>query len=256
MEFIGLIPAAGTGRRLAPFRYPKELLPIAYEKIPGSSVGIRPRVVGELSIEALVRAGIRRCLIIVAPWKLEVMTYFGDGAEMGVDIAYVYQETARGLPHAVDLAYGWTTGCHTAFIMPDTYILPSDCLSRLRTFYQSSKADLVLGLFPTNEPERLGPVILEGDRVTAVYDKCAEPPARNTWGVAIWGPAFSELIHSSLPRSVDPMRELVLGNYFQLAVQNGLAVKGMLFEDGAYVDLGTPQGIRLFSELLKRDEPS
>ena len=31
MDFVGLIPAAGRATRLAPFRYPKELLPIGYE---------------------------------------------------------------------------------------------------------------------------------------------------------------------------------------------------------------------------------
>lgn len=254
MDVVGLIPAAGMGQRLAPFRYPKELLPIAYEKVPGSPGDIRPRVVGEFAIEALVKAGIGRCVIIVAPWKLEVMNYFGDGSELGLDLAYVYQETARGLPHAIDLAYGWTKGCHTAFIMPDTYVLPQDCLSRLRAFCQNTKADLALGLFPTKEPERLGPVVLDGDRVVAVYDKCAEPPAQNTWGIAIWGPKFSELLHSSLPQSETPSREPVLGSYFQLAVQRGLTVKGMLFADGSYADLGTHQGIRLFRELSKRAE--
>lgn len=254
MDFVGLIPAAGMGRRLAPFRYPKELLPIAYEKVPGSDGDLRPRVISEYAIEALVRADVRRCLIIVAPWKIEVMNYFGDGSELGLDIGYLYQEAARGLPHAIDLAYSWTKECHTAFIMPDTYVLPHDCLAKLRMFYQNTRADLALGLFPTKEAERLGPVVLDGERVVAVFDKCAKPPAQNTWGIAVWGPKFSELIHASIPRPDNTSPELVLGSYFQLAVQNGLAVRGMLFAEGSYADLGTPQGIHLCRELMRREE--
>ena len=34
-EFVGVLPAAGRGSRLAPLRYPKELLPITYEPAPG-----------------------------------------------------------------------------------------------------------------------------------------------------------------------------------------------------------------------------
>ena len=79
-DFIGLLPAGGAGTRLAPFRYPTELLPVAYEASPGGTGGegangIKPRVVAEFALSAFARAGVKRCLVIVAPWKTELMHY-------------------------------------------------------------------------------------------------------------------------------------------------------------------------------------
>lgn len=240
-DWIGIIPAAGLGTRLKPFRYPKELLPVVYQP-RGDGRGLQPRAVGELALEAMVEAGIDRCLVVIAPWKLEIATYLGNGAALGMDLAYIHQEEAKGLPAALDLAYRWTFGCHVAFAMPDTIVRPAGCLAQLRLLHLRAGADLTLAVFPTREAARLGPVVLDGDRVAAVYDKCPDPPANNTWGMAIWGPAFSELLHAHLasaPEGAEP----VLGDYFELAVRGGLNVRARFFPDASFTDIGTPEGI-------------
>ena len=43
------------GSRLRPFRYPKELLPITYEKLKRPYDGLRPRVVSEFALETFIR---------------------------------------------------------------------------------------------------------------------------------------------------------------------------------------------------------
>lgn len=252
-EFIGVLPAAGIGTRLAPFRYPKELLPILYETRPGPTEERRPRVISEFSLESFAIADVRKCFIIIAPWKLDVMQYFSDGADFRLDIAYLYQETARGLPYALDLAYPWTKDCQVVFAMPDTLIYPRECLAQLRSFYLQTHTDLALGVFPTEEAARLGPVILDGETVVEVVDKCPHPPVQNTWGVAIWGPAFSRLLHTELARFGAQSGEPVIGGYFDLAVRRGLSVRAMLFSEGAFADIGTPQGIHRCFELLTKE---
>jgi glucose-1-phosphate thymidylyltransferase len=259
-DFVAVLPAGGVGSRLAPFRYPKELLPIAYQESGSASNGLRPRVIAEFAIEAFVQAGVRRCLVIIAPWKTDVMHYLGDGAAFGMEIAYVYQEIARGLPYALDLAYPWVAGHHVLFAMPDTLVQPSTCLATLRTFYRQTGADVALGVFPSAEAGRLGPVVLDGEEVAAIYDKPADPPVQQVWGVAVWGPAFSELLHCELrgqqrhraaPGQEADRAEPVLGQFFELARRSGLKVKGKLFPEGRYADIGTPEGLKACMELWR-----
>lgn len=249
-EFVGLLPAAGRGTRLAPLRYPKELLPISYEPAGDDGSGVRARAVAEYALAAVAGADAERVMLVVAPWKLDVLNYFGDGSHVGLRISYLWQEEARGLPYALDLARSWTRGEHVVFAMPDTIMRPWDALSRLRDAYLAAEADLALAVFPAAEPERLGPVLLDGTRVIRVLDKPADPPAANTWGAAIWSDAFADLLHENLPQegpdalSGDGRRgEPVIGHYFDLAVRRGLKVIGVYFPAGSFEDAGTRAGI-------------
>ncbi|MFL6130182.1 MAG: sugar phosphate nucleotidyltransferase [Mycobacteriales bacterium] len=239
---VGVLPAAGLASRLRPFRYPKELLPVAYE-VEGEDAGaLRPRAVVEYSVAALVRAGVPRCVAVVAPWKLDVVRYLGGGEDLGISMSYVLQEEARGLPWAVDLAYPWTGGCDVVMVLPDTVIRPPDFLATTLRRHQESGADLTLAVFPTTEPQRLGPVVHQGGVVTAVVDKPARAPADNTWGAAVWGPAFSELLHLAVVESPADAGEMPLGNCFQAAVDKGLDVRAVDV-DGSFCDVGTPRGL-------------
>lgn len=241
--YVGLLPAAGRGTRLAPLRYPKELLPIVYESVLADGAEARPRAVAEYALDAIAAAGARRALVIVAPWKLDVVNYLGDGSHFRLDIGYLYQEEARGLPYALDLAHPWTRGQHTVFAMPDTILAPGDALAELRGCYEEAGADLALAVFPTAEAHRLGPVLVDGDRVLQVFDKPAMPLAMNTWGAAIWGPAFSDLLHEEIAGTFPDDGEPVLGHYFNLAIEAGLTVVAREFPHGSFEDAGTRIGI-------------
>ena len=247
---IGVLPAAGAGTRLAPFRYPKELLPVLYENA-GSGVP-RPRIVAEFALEALRAGGASRCVVVIAPWKTEIMSYLGDGTSLGLNLAYVFQETARGLPHALDLAYPWTRDATVVFAMPDTIVRPASCVASVRQLLERTDAHVALGLFPSSEAQRLGPVALEGDAVVAIYDKVANPPVNTVWGVAAWGPEFSEFLRTELAARRDRTTELVLGQVFDAARRAGLHIKGTVFTDGAFADIGTPEGIQRCLELGRR----
>jgi len=242
-DFVGVLPAAGRGSRLAPLRYPKELLPICYEPAGGNGTGVRARAVAEYALAAMAAADVERVLLVVAPWKLDVLNYFGDGSHVGLQLGYLWQEEARGLPYAMDLARPWTRGQHVAFAMPDTITTPLDALARLRARYLATSADLALAVFPATEPERLGPVLLDGERVLRVLDKPDRPPAANTWGAAIWSDAFADLMHEELAGLPGSGGEPVIGHYFDLAIRRGLRVIGVPISDGTFEDAGTRVGI-------------
>jgi glucose-1-phosphate thymidylyltransferase len=238
---VGVLPAAGEGSRLRPFRYPKELLPIAYEPdVAGSAV--RPRAVIEFSLSAMVRAGVPRCVLIVAPSKLDILSYVGDGEDLGISMSYVCQDRPCGMAAAVDLAYPWTAEATVVMAMPDTVIQPADFLATTLGHHDAWAADLTLAVFPTGEPHRLGPVVHEDGVVLAVEDKPERPRAANTWGAAVWNPVFSDLLHAAVS-AADPTAQVLLGDCFQAAVDKGLCVRAVEFPDGRFLDIGTPQGL-------------
>jgi glucose-1-phosphate thymidylyltransferase len=243
--FLGLVPAGGRAARLAPLRYPKELLPVFYEQfdVDGDGPSVSARAIGEYALDAIALTGVTQSFVVVAPWKLDVLRYFADGQPFGMSIAYLYQEEARGLAHAVDLAHTWTSNSNVVFAMPDTMFHPSDALAQVRELFCDTQADLALALFPTPEPERFGPVLLDGTQVTAVLDKPAVAPVANTWGAAIWGPRFSALLHEGLCSDSVAVGEPVLGAYFDLAVQSGMRVHALYFVNGWFEDAGTGAGI-------------
>jgi len=240
MAPIGIIPAAGLGTRLLPLAYPKELLPITYSDRDGTIV---PRPVLQSSLEQMRRAGVAQCVIVIAEWKLELVRVFGDGTAVGVSLAYVVRGTPRGLADAIVAARPWLGDRDGCLALPDTLIAPDDALARVRAEREASGAELVLGVFPTEHPEQLGPVrVASAGRVAEVLDKPAITDLRNTWGIAVWSPKFTELLAREVAAAPDDAKP-VLGAVFQRAIDAGMSVRAVTFDDGHFVDVGTSAGL-------------
>lgn len=237
---IGLIPAAGLAARLAPLACIKELLPIAREAEDGQLV-VQPVV--QASLDQMKRAGVTQCVIVIADWKLEIVRVLGDGARAGVALAYVVRAAPRGLADALLGARAWLAERDVCIALPDTLIEPADALARVCAERAASGADLVLGVFPTDQPEQLGPVRVAPDgRVIEIQDKPAATDLRNTWGLAVWSPRFTALLEraaGAAPLDDKP----VLGAVFQRAIDDGMAVRAVTFATGRFCDLGTPENL-------------
>lgn len=238
IDCVGVIPAAGLASRLGPLGYPKELLPITYVAAEGGH--LRPMPVIEASFRQLRTAGIRRSLVVTSDRKPELMQYLGNGGGLGLDLAFLQQARAEGLACAVALALPWTRGSNACLLLPDTIVRPEHALKDVCARFESENADLVLGVFPTNKPNELGPVRLgTGNRVTEVQDKPSETDLNNSWAMAVWGPAFADLLANAVKHSPS----LALGSVFQQAVDAGLNVQAVWFENGVFYDVGTPKGL-------------
>lgn len=233
---VGVIPAGGLGTRLAPLGYPKELLPIVYAD-HGDRAYPRPVILA--SIDQMARAGIAQCAIVIADWKLELVRVLGE-RQVDVALAYVVRAVPRGLADAVDAPYAWLADRDVALALPDTLVEPADALARIGAELAAHDADLVLGVFPTEHPEQLGPVrIGTGGRVAEVQDKPAHTDVRNTWGLAAWSPAFGALLHAAV--AAEPT--IILGHVFQRAVDAGLHVRAVELPGASFLDVGTPAGL-------------
>jgi glucose-1-phosphate thymidylyltransferase len=240
---VGILPAAGSGSRLKPFNYPKELLPVRFTPA-NNGTELVPMLVIEHSLAAMQQAGVDLCLVVTTESKPEILRYLGDGSRYGVDVAYLVQTRQLGLAHAVDRGYRFAAGvgCNTCLALPDTVFWPMEALAVVLQELVNHDANLVLGVFPTQTPEQLGPVRVTRDgTIEAVYDKPLKTDLSNTWALAAWTPCFSDLLHEEIRSAGD--REVILGHVFHRAVQKGLHARAVQFPEGVFHDLGTPFGL-------------
>jgi glucose-1-phosphate thymidylyltransferase len=242
-RIVGLLPAAGMGTRLHPFHYAKELLPVAFFRAEDGS-SVRPIVSAEYSIRAMRDSGIERCYVIVSDWKTELIRYFGDGSDFGLPISYLHRRIPRGLSDALDSAYGWISDSLTCLSLPDSIFSPKDSIKAICTEIVRSNADVVLGVFPTAEPQHLGPVQLKEDgTIVRVFDKPADQHFKNTWGIAVWNIRFTEFLHGKVQSHSPEDESPSLGGIFDEAIREGLSVRAVYFEKGSYYDIGRAESL-------------
>ncbi len=237
-ELVGLIPAAGKGVRLN-LPYPKELYPIIRNN--------RYKPIAQFVVEAMVASGLRHIVFVINETKHQLIGYFGNGSRFGCHISYVVQEqtaenrgsTSPGLAHALDSAYHLVAGKTVLFGMADTIMKPEDVFARLLSGWQPSD-QVAMGLFPTTHPEKLGMVDFDEEgRVRKIVDKPARTELQWAWGCIAWRPAFTELLH----RAVNRDRVGDFARILNLAVDQGLGVRGIVLPGADYSDLGTYEEI-------------
>ncbi|MBS1599970.1 MAG: hypothetical protein JST75_17215 [Bacteroidetes bacterium] len=234
-EIIGILPCAGLGLRMRPLRYPKELLPVSYER-SAKDGSIRPKLSIEYSLNAFKLAGIQKCYVVVPDWKPEIMRYLGDGSEFDIPIAYLHNSSANGLADAVFSMRPWIDDQLTCLALPDTQFFPATAFKAMIQKMEKENADLVLGIFPTDEPQCFAPVELDqDDRVISIEDKPAFPKFFNAWGLAIWNINFWKFFSSTI-HSIPPGGSI--SETFHRAATEGLKVYGVHFTNGAYYDIG------------------
>jgi glucose-1-phosphate thymidylyltransferase len=231
----GLLPAAGLATRMRPFRYPKELLPVHYQFVNETEF-VRPKLLIEHSLDALRQGGVDDLYIVVPEWKPEIMRYLEDGEQFGHHISYLYNSKALGLADALLSAYPWLHDKITCFAMPDTVFSPVTAFRDVLAELETKKADLVLGVFPTDEAQHFAPVEAdEHGRVLNIWEKPTIPKLDNAWGIAAWSPVFWEFFKNSAA-NLEP--GISITDTFDKAARAGLNVYSVYFEEGSYKDIG------------------
>jgi glucose-1-phosphate thymidylyltransferase len=237
--FIGILPAAGLGSRLRSLRCPKELLSVAFFCDPLTGA-LRPMLAAEYSLFSMREAGLSKCLMVISDRKPELLRYFGNGSSVGMSIAYINQPEPLGLASAIDAAFDWAGNSCVCLALPDTVFSPSTAIATVNKALLAHNADLVLGVFPTLQPQQLGPVRFDNkDRVLEVLEKPSSTDLHNTWGIAAWTPGFSKFLH----RPGLELRDLSIGRVFNDAVREGFDVRAVSFDSGSYTDLGTGEAL-------------
>lgn len=237
-DWIGLIPAAGKGVRLG-LPYPKELYPVIRKN--------RYQPIAQYVLNSLATASVEHVAFVINETKHQLIGYFGDGHRFKCHISYVVQEangeqnnsTSPGLANALNSAYHLTQGRTVFFGMPDTIMQPEDVFAQVYAAAGKSD-DVILGLFPTERPEKFGMVRLDANQaVLEIVDKPRKTELTHMWGCIIWRPRFTEYLYDSVcRRQVTDFAHIMNG-----AIESGLHFRGVTMDGGTYIDLGTYEEI-------------
>ncbi|MBV9250679.1 MAG: nucleotidyltransferase family protein [Acetobacteraceae bacterium] len=238
----GIIPAAGSGTRIQPLAFSKELLPVGCRR---DERGVeRPRAVSEYLIERMVRAGADKICFVISPWKTDILQYY-SGNFGRATIAYAIQAQTLGLCDAIFRCLPLLHPDDSVMVgLPDTIWFPEDALCRVPTH------TLSFLLFPVARPELFDAVVTGGTgRVTEIQVKTRS--ATSSW---VWG-AFRAPVHvmQELHRlwRQRGRQDEYLGSLVNAYIASGGEALGVQCGE-SYVDVGTLHGYREAMHLLQQ----
>ena len=217
-----VIMAGGEGTRLRPLtsNCPKPMLPVA--NLP----------MMEHIVNLLREHGITDIVVTVSYLANQIRTYFGDGSEFGVKVAYATEEqplgTAGSVRNAADLL-------DERFLVISGDVLTDIDLEKIVAFHEEKEALATIGLVAVENPLEFGIVITNED---GSVDRFLEKPT--------WGQVFSDTINTGIfvlepqifdyipeGRSVDFSSEV-----FPAVLADGKPLFGAI-ADGYWEDVGT-----------------
>lgn len=241
-EVIGLIPAAGLATRLSPLPFSKELFPIGFGA-DNKSHNLIPKVVCHYLLEKMRLAGITRAYVIIREGKWDVPNYFGDGSRLDMRLAYLMMGLPYGVPYTLDQAHPFVEDAIVAFGFPDIFFESDQAFVQLLAHQEAKKMDVVLGLFPSDQPQKVDMVVLAEDGgIERIVIKDQQSDLRYSWGIAVWTPVFSDFMHQYLAESKEKAihrPELFMGDVLNKAIQEGIKVEGVFISDKPFLDIGT-----------------
>jgi glucose-1-phosphate thymidylyltransferase len=241
-EVVGLIPAAGQATRVAPLPCSKELFPIGFELIPGET-SKRPKVVCQYLLEKLRIAGVSKAYIVLREGKWDIPAYLRDGSALEMHLAYLMMGVPFGVPYTLDQAYPFVQEALVAFGFPDIIFQPDDAFMQLLAYQAGNDADIIIGLFPAEQPHKVDMVDFdEGGRVRQIVKRPHKTTLRYSWGIAVWTPIFTHFLHEYITGNkavAATHSECSLGDVIQAAIQERLHVAAVPVADIPYLDIGT-----------------
>jgi glucose-1-phosphate thymidylyltransferase len=254
-QVIGLLPAGGQATRISPLPASKELYPVGFRRVDEGK-SLRPKVVSHYLLEKMRLAGIDKAYFVLRPGKWDIPAYFKDGAMLKMSLGYLIMNLPFGVPYTLDQAYPFVQDSLVALGFPDILFEPEDAFVQLLARQATNQADVVLGLFPTNQPHKAGMVDFDDTGlVRVIIEKPPQTDLRYMWGIAVWTPAFTQFMHqylidveankvrSEAESHLPPKSELPIGDVIQAGIYNGLRVEAEVFPQGSYLDIGTPEDL-------------
>jgi len=233
----GIIPAAGTGSRIQPLAFSKELLPVGSYK---QGLDERPRAVSEYLIERMVKAGATKICFVISPGKSDILDYYGGDA-FSAAIFYAVQPQPAGLCDAIFRALPLIPPEEDVCIgLPDTIWFPESGLAHL------PEGMFSFLLFPVDHPERFDAVLTnENSEVLEVLVKKSSAPTKWIWGAM----RLPGIVLRQLYQIWQDRRDEYLGTLVTEYLMRGGRAYGFKIGE-SYVDVGTLNGYREALRLL------
>lgn len=244
---IGLVPAAGSAYRISPLPCSKEILPVGFNQ---QKAHPRLKVVGHYLLENMRLAGVRKACIVLRREKWDIASYFGDGRIVDMKLAYILTPMNHGVPFTLDAAYEFIKDHIIVFGFPDIVFKPQTAFTDLLAHLNQKQADLVLGLFSAHEPSKMDMVALdEARKISHIDIKPLRSTLSYTWIIAVWTPVFTRFMKQFVAdhkadNTSDAIstsaKELFLGDVIDAAIHEKVKIEKVIFQNGDYLDIGTP----------------
>jgi NDP-sugar pyrophosphorylase family protein len=224
-----VILAGGKGRRLRPYTtvFPKPLMPI----------GDRPIL--EILIQQLAGQGIHDIYIAVGHLAELVMTFFGDGSNLGVRIQYVREDTPLSTAGALGLLDGKIKG---TFLLMMGDVLTDLRFEDLVRYHCEQRAAATVSLAPRKVELDFGLVeVGESKNVVGWREK---PTLEYLVSMGIY--ALDSSVIPTVPRGVKyDFPELV-----RQLLADGQRVQAYV-HDGYWLDIGRPQDYETANQFVE-----
>ena len=230
MNRKGIILAGGSGTRLYPLTIAvsKQLMPV-YDK---------PMVYYPLSV--LMLAGIREILVISTPQDLPLFRrLLGDGANLGLKLAYAEQPKPEGLAQAFHIAgdVGFLKNEPAALVLGDNLFYGHDLVKSLEHASARTTGATIFG-YHVADPKSYGVVEFDASgRVVSLEEKPAQPKSN----YAIPGIYFYDADVVRRSRSLQPSKrgELEITDLNRLYLESNQLHVELLGRGTAWLDTGT-----------------
>jgi glucose-1-phosphate thymidylyltransferase len=182
-------------------------------------------------------AGIREIAVITTPQdQAQFMRLMGDGARWGLSFTWIVQDRPAGLAQAYTLAETFLDGAPSAMVLGDN-IFFGHGLPRLIAAADARPSGGTVFAYHVADPERYGVVAFDGDRVTAIVEKPAEPPSN----FAVTGLYFLDGTAPARAARVQPSArgELEIVDLLQSYLDEGALDVQRMGRGYAWLDTGT-----------------
>jgi glucose-1-phosphate thymidylyltransferase len=236
----GIILAGGSGTRLHPATLVvnKQLLPV-YDK---------PMIYYPLSV--LMLAGIRDILIISSRNYIgNYRALFGNGAELGLTIAYAKQTKPQGLAQAFMIGADFIGDDNVALVLGDN-IFYGAYLTALLARAVGRKRGATVFSYRVEDPQRYGVVEFgEGGKAISLEEKPENPRSNH----AVTGLYFYDNRAVQFARDLKPSTrgELEITDLNRLYMETGDLFVEQLGRGYAWLDTGTHDSLLEASEFVR-----